>query len=108
MRSRISFAWALAASAPLVFLLALSCQLSFVEKAPAGMSAPSAPARAIEATPAAHLLQSPFDGHGLVQRGETFSPELIALFAIQSSVGRSQALSPLYGPLHRRPPPSIS
>ena len=108
MRSRISLAWAVAASAPLVFLLALSCQLSFVANAPAGMSAPSVPVRVIESAPAAHLLQSPFDGQGLAHRSQTLSLELIALFAIQTSGESSKAFSQLYGPLHRRPPPSIS
>jgi hypothetical protein len=109
MRSRISFAWALAASAPLVFLLVFSCQLSFAANAPAaGMSAPTAPVRVIESAPAVHLLQSPFDGQGLALRSQNVSLELIALFAIQSSVASSQAIYHLYGPLHRRPPPSIS
>jgi hypothetical protein len=108
MRGRTGIAWAIAASASILFLLILACHPAFATDAPAGMSAPPAPTRAFESAPAAQLLQSPFDTHGLALRAQSFSPALIAIDATHDPRHNAQPHPPLYGPLHRRPPPSFS
>src|ERR1700730_13607568 len=76
MRWRIGLA---AGGVGLAFLLVLACHPGFTVGAPAGMSAPRVPAASIESAPAAQLLQSPFDQHGLVLRVLRFSLALVAV-----------------------------
>jgi hypothetical protein len=108
MHRRIGFAWAVAGSASLAFLLVLACHPVFAVAAPAGMSAPAAPARTIDSAPAAQLLQSFTGWHGLTARAFGFALALVALRTAYDARQDAKAVPPHYGPLHRRPPPSFS
>lgn len=108
MRWRIGFAWALVGGVGLAFLLVLACHPGFTVDAPAGMSAPWAPAASIESAPAAQLLQLQFDWHGLALRALSFSLALVAVCARDDARQDAGTAPPHYGPLHRRPPPSFS
>jgi hypothetical protein len=108
MRGRVGFAWAIAGSASLAFLLVLTCHPGFPVLVPAGMSAPPAPIAAIESAPVAQFLQSHPDGHGLALRALSLSFALVAFCATRDAQQGRESHPPHYGPLHRRPPPSFS
>jgi hypothetical protein len=98
----------MSASSVLAFLLVLACHPGPKLAAAAGMSAPPAPATAIESIPAAQFLPSHFDWHGLADRQVRVSFVLVALGAIHETGKDTRPYPPQYGPLHRRPPPSFS
>jgi hypothetical protein len=104
----MSFGWAIAGIAGLALLLVLACQPGYAMAAPAGMSAPLAPATAIESGPAAQLLPSQSHTHGLALRALSFSFAMVAFCAPHDARQDAEPDAPHYGPLHRRPPPSFS
>lgn len=108
MRGRIGFAWAIAASVGLALLLVLACHPGFVADTPTGMSAPSAPAAAIELASGAQLPQSQSDWNGFALRALSLSFALAAFCATHDARQDAKTDPPHYGPLHRRPPPRFS
>jgi hypothetical protein len=108
MRWRIGHVWALAGCVAFAFLLVFASHPGFAASAPTGMSAPAAPAAALESAPVAKLLQSQFDWNGHALRSTTFSLALVAIHAKNVAQQNPQTAPPHYGPLHRRPPPSFS
>ena len=108
MRFRNGFAWAMAGIASFAFLLFLACHPGSAAAPSAGMSAPKAPSAAIDSTPAAQLLQSRADWHGLAIRSLPISFTLAPLAATRDTRHDPKPDRPHYGPLHRRPPPSLS
>jgi hypothetical protein len=73
-----------------------------------GVSAPPALNLSIESAPAARLVQSHFNwgGHALESTGVAVMPGVIRIGGQVRQI--AQAPQPLYSPLHRRPPPSLS
>src|SRR5512140_497924 len=108
MGRRTGHLWALAGSVALAFLLVYACHPGLVASAPAGMSAPSAPALSTESASVAKLLQSQFDWHGYALRPAGLSLAFVAVRARDRVRHGRNAVPPHYGPLHRRPPPSFS
>jgi hypothetical protein len=109
MRWRTSFAWALAASVVLAFLLVLAGHPAIDVGGGAGMSAPAPfPARFFESASAVQLLQPHFDGHTDALRVITPALILVAVRAGDDAGQDAGLTPPHYGPLHRRPPPSFS
>ena len=109
MRWRNSFAWALAGSVVLAFLLVLAGHPAIYNGGSAGMSAPAPfPARCFESASAVQLLQPQFDAHGGALRVLTSSLTVVAVRAPDQAGQDAGTTPPQYGPLHRRPPPSLS
>jgi hypothetical protein len=109
MRWRTSFAWALAGSVVLAFLLVLAAHPAMYAGGSAGMSAPAPfPARCFESASAVQLLQPQFDGDGRALRALTCSLTIVAVRAPDDTRQDAGTTPPHYGPLHRRPPPSLS
>jgi hypothetical protein len=107
MRWRTGYVWAIVGSLALIVALAFACHPEFAASSAAGMSAPPAPKTSIEAAPLDKLLQSHFDWCGGTLR-QSFS-HAPAMFRA-SALGRhdADARRQSYGPLYRRPPPSLS
>ena len=109
MRWRIGLAWALIiAGVGLAFLLVSACHPGFTTTTPAGMSAPMDPAPSIESALATQLLRLQSDGHGQALRVIDLSFALETVCATNRAGQDSGPAQPHYGPLHRRPPPSLS
>jgi hypothetical protein len=105
---RTSHLWALGACFAFVVVLFFGGHPDLASGAAASLSTPSAPRASVEAAPVAKLLPSYFDWCGHALRSARLS---LPLSAIRTGDGTSQsagAAAPHYGPLHRRPPPSIS
>jgi len=107
MRWRTSHAWALGGVLALAFLLLLAGHPALNTASPAGLSAPSVPSASIESASAVQFLQSHFEWHGLVAQRLSSSHADVVICATDGAQHVRIALSH-YGPLHRRPPPSIS
>lgn len=109
VRGRVSCAWALAVGLSLALLLVLAAQPAVATGAKTGMSAPpAAPAARVESAAAAHPLQSRVDSGRPALRTSAFC---LAFVAVRVRNGTAGALAPAplhYGPLLRRPPPSLS
>jgi hypothetical protein len=108
MRWRIGHVWALAGCVSFALLLVLASHPGFAVSVPTGMSAPSAPAAALESAPVAKLLQSQLDWYGTALPSTYLSPTLVAVRARDAARQDLNTVPPHYGPLHRRPPPSFS
>ena len=99
----------MAGTAGLAILLFLACQTGAVVIPAPGMSAPSAPARVIEAAGAAQQhLPSQSDWAGVVPQRPSLSFSLPLFGVREDAEHNAPADLPFYGPLHRRPPPSFS
>jgi len=106
MSKRADRLWAVCGLA-LVALLAVAFQPEFAVRAASGMSAPSAPGTSIESGPADKLLPSHFDWCEPALRTAGLS---LTLAVFRAGDGSQQGWSSVryYGPLHQRPPPSLS
>jgi len=73
-----------------------------------GVSAPPALNVSVESAPATRLVQSHFDwpSHAFESPGVAITPGVIRASELVHQIG--EAARPLYSPLHRRPPPSLS
>jgi hypothetical protein len=107
-RGRAGFALALAGSVALAFLVVAACHPSFAASATDGMSAPLTPASSIESAPGTQLPQLQFDSHGLAARTDNLSLVFVAIWTNGDASEHAGTASPHYGPLYRRPPPSLS
>lgn len=108
MRWWARLSWALAGCAGLALLLALACHPGLAMGAAAGMSAPPAPDASIESARGAQLVRVQVGSHGLVLRTLSLSLAVADPGASGESRQTSGPSVPHYGPLHRRPPPSLS
>jgi hypothetical protein len=106
MRKRTDHLWAVCGFA-LVALLAVVFHPEVAVQAASGMSVPSAPRTSIESGPADKLLPSHFDWCEPAVRTAGFPLTLPAFRAGDGSEKDSRSAR-YYGPLHRRPPPSLS
>ncbi|HLJ26374.1 MAG TPA: hypothetical protein VKY85_06675 [Candidatus Angelobacter sp.] len=108
MRWRTSFHWALSALVAWVALLAFDGRPNHTFGAGGGMSAPSGPGAFVKSAPVAKGLQSHCDGCGHALRSAHVSLVLRAILAGEASRQVVGVVQPHYGPLYRRPPPSLS
>jgi hypothetical protein len=72
------------------------------------MSAPYIPAPSFESAPVAQLQQLKFDWHARAFVALGFSIELTRVGAAHAAPQHAAIAPTHYGPLHRRPPPSLS
>jgi hypothetical protein len=108
MRRRTSYFWAFGAFFAFLALLIFDGRPNTVAGAASGLSAPSAPVVSVDSAPAAKLLRSHFNGCGHALRSANLSLALRASRAIRKAREVAADAQPVYGPLHRRPPPSLS
>jgi hypothetical protein len=106
MRKRTDQLWAVCGFA-LVALLALAFHPELAVSAASGMSAPSAPGTFIESGPADKLLPSHFDWCEPTHRTAGL-PLAIPVFRSGDGSEEDSRSARYYGPLHQRPPPSLS
>src|ERR1700722_4842036 len=107
MRKRTCRLWAVVGGFALIVLLVSAWHPGFAAGVAAGMSAPSTPRTSIESAPVDKFLQSHFDGCWPALR----AAEIVLAPAVSSSLygARHDSHSVQhYGPLYRRPPPSLS
>jgi len=107
MRWRTSYLWALGAVVAFVALLVFDGRPNLAV-ADGCVSAPTVPSASAESAPVVQLLQSHFEWCSHALRSINLS---LALQASRANEGAHQvpdAGQPQYGPLHRRPPPSLS
>ena len=90
-----------------VALLALAFHPEFNAGAATGMSAPSAPRTSIEPAPIDKLLPSHFDWCEPVLRTAGL-PLALPVYRAGESSEKDARSARYYGPLHQRPPPSLS
>jgi hypothetical protein len=107
MRQRASHLWAAVGVFALVALLALAWHPGFGAEFAAGMSVPSTPRTSIESAPVDKLLQSHFDGCVPDRRTADIGRAPASFLPVDGARQNSRATQH-YGPLHRRPPPSLS
>src|SRR6476646_3169347 len=108
MRKRISYFWAFGAFVAFLALLVFDGRPNAVVGGTSGLSAPSAPVVSVESAPAAKLLRSHFSGCGHALRSANLSLALRASCAVPKAREVAADSQPVYGLLHRRPPPSLS
>src|SRR5437764_437693 len=107
MRGRASFAWALAGGFLLAALLVFATHPVLISGPAAGMSAPAPRSSSIDSGTDGRLLQTVVHGGPvLLSSGCAFA--LRALGACRDEGRCVPCTAPHYGPLHRRPPPSLS
>jgi hypothetical protein len=106
MRKRTDQLWAVCGFA-LVALLAVAFHPKFEVQAASGMSAPSAPGTSIESGPADKLLPSHFDWCEPALRTAGL-PLGLPVFRAGDGSEKGWNSVRYYGPLHQRPPPSLS
>ncbi|HYL72567.1 MAG TPA: hypothetical protein VEU96_00090 [Bryobacteraceae bacterium] len=108
MSRRANHLWALGACFALLAALAIGYHPGFAVGATGGLSAPAPPKASLESAPIAKLLQSHFDWYSDAPRFTGLSIALSALHAYRGPRQGACVAPPLYGPLHRRPPPNFS
>jgi hypothetical protein len=107
MRRRTDHLWAAICGYALILLLALACRPDLKPGFATGMSAPSAPRTSIESSPAGTMLQSHFDWCAPAVR-RTHCPLPVLVSGALDGARQDSHSAPYYGPLYRRPPPSLS
>src|SRR5512142_1587835 len=107
-RSRASVVWALAAGFVLAALLIFATHPLVLTRPEAGMSAPIPRSASIESAPAIRVLPTHIDVYGSVPRPAAPVPPLTGVGLGPIFHWVAAAAEPHYGPLHRRPPPSLS
>jgi hypothetical protein len=107
MRTRTNRLWALVGGFALIVLLVSAWHPAFAAMDAAGMSAPSLPRTSVESAPLDKLLQSHFDGCGPARRTAGIVLALSVCSSLDSAKHDSHSAQH-YGPMHRRPPPSLS
>src|ERR1700728_1757833 len=111
MRPRTRQLWAFAASVALFLLISVAGHSRLATGSAGtstGMSAPAAPKAFVESEPVAKLLRSHFDWSGQIVRSAITSILLPAVSTQRRSGQHADPASQYYGPLYRRPPPSLS
>ena len=105
---RKSYLWALGAVVALAAALAFGGHPGLAVGGAGSVSAPSVPSASVDSAPVANLLQTHFDGNGHALRGASLSRALRATGTMEAVRPVAGGAQPYYGPLHRRPPPSLS
>jgi hypothetical protein len=108
MHCRSRYLWALGAFFAFVALLVFDGRPNVVLDGAGAIYVPPAPNRLVKAVPVVPRLQSHFDRCTHALRSTNLS---LALRAVRTSEGSQRvagAAQALYGPFHRRPPPSLS
>jgi hypothetical protein len=107
MRGRTDQRWALVGGFALSVLLALAFHPALAASAASGMSAPSVPLTSIESGPADKILPSHFDWCEPALRSAGL-PLALPVFPTRDRSEKRSRSTRYYGPLHQRPPPSLS
>jgi hypothetical protein len=94
-------------SLALTVLLTLAFHPAIAASAASGMSAPSIPRTLIESGPADKILPSHFDWCEPALRGARL-PLALPVFRAGDISEKESRSARCYGPLHQRPPPSLS
>jgi hypothetical protein len=108
MRWRTKYLWSFGVLIAFVTVSVFSARPSVVGRNAGGVSAPPALSASAESTPVVKLPQLHLDWCGHAPQSANITPSLRGSRVRVGSRELAGVAQPHYGPLHRRPPPSVS